>query len=421
MDPLSVTASIIAILQLSAEVLSYLNDVKDASKDREKCAIEVSNLHSLLFSLRFHLEEADASQSCYVAVRKLAVENGPLDQFKQALETLQVRMTDGSRLKKAGNALMWKFKKGEILEILVRIERLKTHISATLHMDHFKLSQDLKDDTKFVREHVSVVQSGVNTIQQNQDSAKHSRLLNWISASDYPAQQSSIMKHRQEGTGQWFLDTYELAHWINESKATLFCPGIPGAGKTMIAAITIDHLLNTAQNTSHGVAYVYCDYKAREEQDISNLLGAILKQLVQSQLSTADCLERLYLKHTNRGTKPSLDEIYSTLQDVVASYQSVYIVIDALDECHGGTRCQFLAKLRDLQATHDVHLMATSRFISDIEDAFSTGPSLEVQASREDVKRFVAGQTHRLSPCIQQDIELQERVQEKIANAAGGM
>lgn len=33
MDPLSVTASIIAVLQLSAKVLGYLNDVKDASED----------------------------------------------------------------------------------------------------------------------------------------------------------------------------------------------------------------------------------------------------------------------------------------------------------------------------------------------------------------------------------------------------
>ena len=34
MDPLSVTASIIAILQLTSKVIEYLNDVKDAPKDR---------------------------------------------------------------------------------------------------------------------------------------------------------------------------------------------------------------------------------------------------------------------------------------------------------------------------------------------------------------------------------------------------
>jgi hypothetical protein len=53
MDPLSATASVIAILQLSVRVLSYLNDVKDTSKGRSQCAIEASNLHSLLTNLRF--------------------------------------------------------------------------------------------------------------------------------------------------------------------------------------------------------------------------------------------------------------------------------------------------------------------------------------------------------------------------------
>jgi hypothetical protein len=78
MDPLSATASIIAVLQLSAKVLAYLNDVKDASKDHAQCAIEASNLHSLLLNLRFRLEEG-GSEPWYNAVRALSVENGPLD------------------------------------------------------------------------------------------------------------------------------------------------------------------------------------------------------------------------------------------------------------------------------------------------------------------------------------------------------
>jgi hypothetical protein len=136
MDLLSVTASIIAIIQLSAKVLSYLNDVKDASKDRVACAVEASNLYNLLINLRFRLEEGDSSQPWYIAVRALAVEHGPLDQFKQALEMLQAKMTDGGRLKKAGEALMWKFKKEEIAGILARMERLKTLVEIALQMDH---------------------------------------------------------------------------------------------------------------------------------------------------------------------------------------------------------------------------------------------------------------------------------------------
>jgi hypothetical protein len=136
MDPLSVTASIIAILQLSNKVVGYLTIVKDASRERATCAVEVSNLHSLLLNLKFHLEEGNANTSWHTAVRALAVENGPLDQFKQSLETLQTKMTDGGRLKKAGDMLVWKFKKDEMASIFGRIERLKTLVEIALQRDH---------------------------------------------------------------------------------------------------------------------------------------------------------------------------------------------------------------------------------------------------------------------------------------------
>ena len=65
--------------------------------------------------------------------------------------------------------------------------------------------------------------------------------------------------------------------------------------------------------------------------------------------------------------------------------------------------------------------MATSRFIPEIVDGFREALSLEVQASNEDVKRFVAGQTFRLPNCIQRNLALQNLVQEKIVEAVDGM
>ena len=260
-------------------------------------------------------------------------------------------------------------------------------------------------------------------MRQDQDLVRHRRLLDWISSTDYPAQQSDIIKRRQKGTGQWFLNAPEVALWLREDKATLFCPGIPGAGKTMIAAIAIDHLLDLAQNSLHGIAYVYCNYKTQKEQDASSVLAAILKQLIQGRPLITEPVERLYQQHTDRGTKPSLDEIFSVLRDVLAHYPTVYIVIDALDECRDsdGTRSQILSKIRDLQARGDVRLMTTSRFIPEIVDEFRGALKLEVRASNEDVKRFVAGQTYRLPRCVQRDLALQDLIQRKIVEAVDGM
>ncbi|KAH7093338.1 ankyrin repeat domain-containing protein [Paraphoma chrysanthemicola] len=421
MDPLSITGSIIAILQLSAKVLAYLNDVKDASKDRAQCEIEMSNLYSLLVSLRSRLEEGSASQPWYTAVRALASENGPLDQYKQALETLQAKMNDGSRLKKVGEALMWKFREEEVMSFLARIERLKTLIGVALELDHFKLSQAIKDETTQLRKQVPAIQSGIDRIQQNYDSTKHRALLDWISSSDYPAQQSDIISRKEKGTGQWFLDAPEVSRWLNEATTTLFCPGIPGAGKTMIAAIAIDYLLNTAQPGAHRVAYVYCNYKAQNEQDVFHLLTAILKQLVSGQPSTMEHIERLHRTHADRGTKPSLEEITVALRNVLDHCPPLYIVIDALDECLNDTRRQLLARLDDLRAGRNVSLMVTSRFIPDIESAFKAALRLEVRASREDVKRYISSQMYRLPACIQRDAALQDTVLVMILDAVNGM
>jgi len=88
MDPISFTASIIAILQLTSTIIGYLSDVKDAPKERARCATEASNLFNLLNNLRYRLEEADTSQAWYTALRALSVKDGPLDQYKSALEQL---------------------------------------------------------------------------------------------------------------------------------------------------------------------------------------------------------------------------------------------------------------------------------------------------------------------------------------------
>jgi hypothetical protein len=136
MDPLSVTASVIAILQLTGAVIGYLNDVKDAPKECQQCATEASNLQSLLINLLYHLNQGHTGDRWYTAVRALNVENGPLDQYKQALEQLQIRVEIRDGVQKVKRRLLWKFSKEEVASIQARMERLKSLVSIALEMDH---------------------------------------------------------------------------------------------------------------------------------------------------------------------------------------------------------------------------------------------------------------------------------------------
>ncbi|KFZ16979.1 hypothetical protein V502_04810, partial [Pseudogymnoascus sp. VKM F-4520 (FW-2644)] len=418
MDPLSVTASIIAIVQLTGVIIGYLNDVKDSSTDRKQCALEISNVSNLLVALIYRLDEASSDSGWYTEVQALSAASGPIDQYRSALEQLQSKFTStaSSGLKKIGSALTWKFNKEEVTNILMRIERLKSLTQIALEMDHFKLSQAIKNDT-------TVITSTVKSLQESQGSQQYRIITDWLSSTDFPAQQADFIGRRAEGTGQWFVVSPEFTNWLQETKQNLFCPGIPGAGKTMIATIAVDHIWKAFQGDNVGVAYVYCDYKRRETQTATDLLAAILKQLVQERPLYGEPVASLYKRHANRRTHPSLDEIRTALNYVLNNYSKSYIIIDALDECtdSDGTRSELLTILKNLQATTDISLMATSRFDARIEQSFQGSTMLEIRASDADVTRFVAGHIRRLPKCVRRDPELQAEIQDGIVQAVDGM
>ena len=136
MDPLSFTSSLVAILSASGDVLRYLNDVRSASKERAKCAIELAQLQSLLVMLRFRIEEDASDQAWFDAVQQLTTKNGPLDQFKETLETLKSQLSSEGKFKKTKEALLWNFKKEEFNSMLNSMERLKSLVQVALEMDH---------------------------------------------------------------------------------------------------------------------------------------------------------------------------------------------------------------------------------------------------------------------------------------------
>src|SRR5262249_50622350 len=71
---------------------------------------------------------------------------------------------------------------------------------------------------------------------------EHHTILDWITTIDYGPQQSDFISQRQTGTGQWLLDSAEFKTWVGSNEQTMFCPGIPGAGKTILTSIVIDEL-----------------------------------------------------------------------------------------------------------------------------------------------------------------------------------
>ena len=123
------------------------------------------------------------------------------------------------------------------------------------------------------------------------------KILDWLSPIDYAELQSDTFHKRQKGTGEWFLKSTPFIEWSEGKEKTLFCPGIPGTGKTMIASIVVDHLKTSFPDDKTGKAFLYCIYKRQDNQKVDDLLASLLGQLAVWQSMVPESIRELYDKH----------------------------------------------------------------------------------------------------------------------------
>ena len=264
------------------------------------------------------------------------------------------------------------------------------------------------------------VKEGVDQINQRQDDHRRQAILDWLAPINFAVQQSEILRRRQDGTGTWFLTNKLFQQWIDNKGQTLFCPGIPGAGKTILTSIAIDHLERHFEGDSTvGIAYLYCTFQQRHEQTLEHLLGSLLKQLVQNQPSVNPDLAGIYDRYKIMDRRPSLDELWQSVYLVTTTFFRVFIAIDALDECP--VAAGLLSRIFELRTKHNINFMATSRYIPEIMAEFEGCLSLDIRATHHDVRTYVKGHLTQLPSFVLRNPQIQEEIIQEIMKATDGM
>jgi hypothetical protein len=221
------------------------------------------------------------------------------------------------------------------------------------------------------------------------------------------------------------LDSKEYQAWLETSGQTMFCPGIPGAGKTILTSVVIDDLGKRFQmDNTIGIAYIYCNYRRQDDQRIDKILLSILKQLAERQPSLPEVVKVLHNYHKPRRTRPLVKEISATLQSLTGTYTRVYFIVDAVDECQAsdGSRADLLTELLGLQNSCGASLFMTSRKMSEIRESFTDNViELEIRASAEDVSRYLDSRIVCLSKVVQSNAQLREDIKTEVTRAVDGM
>jgi hypothetical protein len=135
-DPLSVVASITAVLQLAGATMKLLSDITNASTMCKKILDEVSCSTGLLYSIKIMFERDGVGKEWSIIAESLIVPNGPLTQFECALMQIRRRIEPIAGIKSARRAMLWPFRKEEVTNLLATVERQKALLALILQGNH---------------------------------------------------------------------------------------------------------------------------------------------------------------------------------------------------------------------------------------------------------------------------------------------
>ncbi|KAL8644546.1 MAG: hypothetical protein Q9226_007707, partial [Calogaya cf. arnoldii] len=420
MEAIGLVASITQLIAITAKSIKYLNSIGEASAERSKLLQEATSLLPLLVSLSGQVEQAknDGSAVWLNCIRSLAVEHGPLDRLRAAMEEL-VRILKP----KKGFKIVWIVDRAKCEAILAKIERVKSTVALALQGDTFTLARAVKADTASISHNVSAIDQGVSSMTRDlanarvrEDLKQRKEVLDWLSPLDFFKTQQDIFDRHEEGTGQWFLESHEFKDWLSGQSRVLYCPGILGAGKTILASVVIHYL----RERHEVVAGIFCNFKEKDTQSPENLLAGGCKQIVGHELPGK--LLTLYRRHSEKDTRPTWKEVVEIFEATVDKYVNAFLVVDALDECSDLAR-KLLLKCSEKVPAH-VRLLVMTRHHDEITQRFrSSAARLEIRADVSDLKKYITSSfmDNRMMAKARDRTSLQQDICDKVASRSEGM
>ncbi|KAF5010604.1 hypothetical protein FDECE_3235 [Fusarium decemcellulare] len=396
MDPLSITASVFAIIQTSDRVAGvckyYIDTVKNYPKELRVIFIETKSLAAVCEGLRF-LRQDDANDAVIIA--GLEGSDGPIEECKTTVEQLEsllpspdlpadsIPETRMRRFQSALEALAW-IRKSEKAKILLgNLARFKSTIGLAIE-------GSLLQDVRNIKHALS--QSQIREV------------CKWLQHTDPSPRHNDARELHQEGTGNWVLRCEKWKDWLNFQTRCLWIHGITGTGKTVLAAYLIDQISQICERKGdqrvHYV-YYYCSYK-RNQDETRPFLRWLVSQLCRQENIVPEHVYKLF----QNGTVPDVQQLLEILHDLLAHLDHLFIVIDAVEQSDrlrslldrddvGIPRRSLLKVVRNLTTDtrfEKIQLLITScpdeyikATMSDVSESISMS-NLDVE---EDVKLYV--------------------------------
>ena len=160
-----------------------------------------------------------------------------------------------------------------------------------------------------------------------------------------------------------------------------------------ISSLVIDDLCDGPCEEDIAIAMFYCDFRDQREQTTTNIIGAILKQLVVRG-EVLEGVQKAFKKAKKEvgGRGLRLPDMVQMLKEAIAALPQVFICIDALDECLPKHLLELLMSLKGvLDGPRCTRVFFTGRpqVEAEITRYFITSVIVPISPKTHDIERYL--------------------------------
>ena len=185
----------------------------------------------------------------------------------------------------------------------------------------------------------------------------------------------------------------------------------------------IDHLLS--QYRGQTVAYIYCDYRDKTNQNLLNIMSSILKQHLSVTTDIPDAVVSLLEALQKQNKNEKLRDVSQMLKSTIPKTASNFLCIDALDELEQRTRLELLKALQTDFGSTRIFLTGRQHISSDVSRILQTHPANAIQITPNpiEVRAYLSHEIELDSEMNPDDMngQLKEEILDEIVSKAQGM
>ncbi|KAH0287348.1 hypothetical protein KCU62_g6027, partial [Aureobasidium sp. EXF-3399] len=383
-------------IQVCQGLLSYYDAWKSYHPDISSTYEAIIDLSKTLTVLKTTLQQqADGERvervrtcvkGCEDALRQLDEKRRSLQKFT-APEGF--RQTVRSGLQRS----WYPFRKETLEALKTNVTNVQERLKLTLQVlqleigtESYEMALRLLDQTTAQTNSMAQITAQNQRILDVQGSDEFRKIIAWLGSPDPMTNHATARQRHESQTGTWLLKSSQYQSWKTGAVSHLWLYGKAGCGKTILCSTAIEDIRNTCeQDTDTCYAFFYFSFSDNRKQSDGDLLRSLVAQLGWREPGLS-MLRQAY--EDSRRSPPGPAELELILLASIRSCKTVFLLVDALDECpvDDETRQGVLQRIGKLaQDSSNLKILATSREQDRIRKALQAMTFKPVSVATRDV------------------------------------